>query len=196
MRAAPNEACYLPSSGSHGFSARSTHSMKASSSSDARWCIPSLITSASRHVGGTAGHDVRSWAASRHHEANSGTCSGCRGFASTGQLALVALRAVRMARCFVDEPDGHHPVATLADLRRVTPWLWVHCERCQHRSPAALVPLIIRWGADASSDVLRRCARCTRCGRKGASIQIPGWGGLEAPIRGWPKPPLNTHSQR
>jgi hypothetical protein len=28
-----------------------------------------------------------------------------------------------------------------------------------------------------SSDKLRRCARCTACGHKGATIQHPGWGG-------------------
>jgi len=29
-------------------------------------------------------------------------------------------------------------ITTLAYLRRCTPWLWVYCERCQHRSrPAA-----------------------------------------------------------
>jgi len=75
---------------------------------------------------------------------------------------------------------------TLADLRRCTPWLWVYCECCQHRSPTAIVPLMIRWGADASSDMLRRSARCTRCGRKGATIQLPGWGGLQMPVPEWP----------
>lgn len=39
----------------------------------------------------------------------------------------------------------------------------------------ALAPLIIRLGADASSDVLRRCARCTICGHKGATLKHPGW---------------------
>jgi len=39
----------------------------------------------------------------------------------------------------------------------------------------ALAPLIIRWGPDASSDMLRRCARCTVCGHKGATLQGPGW---------------------
>jgi hypothetical protein len=34
----------------------------------------------------------------------------------------------------------------------------------------ALAPLIIRWGGDASSDLLRRSARCTRCGNKGADL--------------------------
>jgi hypothetical protein len=82
--------------------------------------------------------------------------------------------------------EPNHTVATLADLRRVTPWLWVICERCQHRAPTALAPWLIRWGPDASSDTLRRSARCGQCGGKGAVIQLPGWGGLDAPVRGWP----------
>ena len=55
--------------------------------------------------------------------------------------------------------------------------------RCQHRSPTALALWIIRWGSDASSDVLRGSARCARCGRKGATVHITG-GALLAPIRG------------
>jgi hypothetical protein len=78
------------------------------------------------------------------------------------------------------------PVATLADLRGVTPWLWVICEHCLHRAPTARAPWIIKWGADASSNMLRRSAWCTRCGGKGATIQIPGWGGLQMPVREWP----------
>jgi len=45
---------------------------------------------------------------------------------------------------------------------------------------------MIRWGADASSDMLRRSARCTRCGRKGATIQLPGWGALQTLCRRGP----------
>ena len=41
----------------------------------------------------------------------------------------------------------------------------------------ALAPLIIRWGPDASSDVLRQRARCSKCGHQGATLQIPGWVG-------------------
>jgi hypothetical protein len=37
----------------------------------------------------------------------------------------------------------------------------------------ALTPLIIRWGGDASSELLRRSARCMRCGQKGADLQHP-----------------------
>jgi len=44
-----------------------------------------------------------------------------------------------------------------------------------HHAPVAFVPLMIRWGANASSDKLRRYARCTVCGHKGATLQHPGW---------------------
>jgi hypothetical protein len=39
----------------------------------------------------------------------------------------------------------------------------------------ALTPLIIRWTADGSTDLLRRHARCTACGQRGASLQHPSW---------------------
>ena len=52
-------------------------------------------------------------------------------------------------------------IPTLEQLRRGHPWCWVVCERCLHRRPVAFVPFIIRWGPDASSDILRRSARCT-----------------------------------
>ncbi|MEX2126921.1 MAG: hypothetical protein WD871_01585 [Xanthobacteraceae bacterium] len=69
------------------------------------------------------------------------------------------------------------PVPTLGELRRTSCWFWVHCRRidCHHRAPIALVPLIIRWGHDASSDRLRHAARCTRCGRKGATLTAPSY---------------------
>jgi hypothetical protein len=72
-------------------------------------------------------------------------------------------------------PPGPRP--TLGDLQRATPWVWIHCERCQHRAPFACAVAVIRWGAEESSDKLRACARCTACGSKGAVIQHPGWGG-------------------
>jgi hypothetical protein len=46
--------------------------------------------------------------------------------------------------------------------------------------PRCLSPFVIRWGRDASSDLLRRSARCTRCGGKGAMIVMRG-GGLWSP---------------
>jgi hypothetical protein len=39
----------------------------------------------------------------------------------------------------------------------------------------ALTPLIIRWTADGSTDLLRRHARCVACGQRGATLQHPSW---------------------
>ena len=36
---------------------------------------------------------------------------------------------------------------------------------------------IILWGAEAPSDKLHQCARCTGCGGKGATLKHPTWGG-------------------
>jgi len=69
-------------------------------------------------------------------------------------------------------------VPSLGEIRRNTPWLWLNCPACRHYRPIALAPLIIRWGPDVSSDVLRRSARCTRCGQKGAILTHPSWAGL------------------
>jgi hypothetical protein len=45
----------------------------------------------------------------------------------------------------------------------------------EHGAVIAIAPLIIRWGPDSSSDMLRACARCTVCGHKGATLKHPGW---------------------
>jgi len=68
-------------------------------------------------------------------------------------------------------------VPTLAELRNASPWFWVYCRQndCTHYAPMAFVPLMIRWGADASSDRLRQAARCTRCGGKGAMLMHPSY---------------------
>jgi hypothetical protein len=71
------------------------------------------------------------------------------------------------------------PAPTLAQLRAHTCWVWLTCENvdCLHETPVALAPFMIRWGVDASSEVLRRSARCSLCKTKGASTQVPSWGG-------------------
>jgi len=70
-------------------------------------------------------------------------------------------------------------VPTLGQLHPPPGWVWVYCTRyvplCQHSAPMALAPLIIRWGPEASSDMLRQCARYTACGHKGATLGHPGW---------------------
>jgi hypothetical protein len=71
------------------------------------------------------------------------------------------------------QPAGPRP--TLGDLQHSHCWTWVYCEKCLQRAPMALVPLIVRWGADTSSDRLRQRARSTKCGPKGATTS--GMGG-------------------
>jgi hypothetical protein len=78
------------------------------------------------------------------------------------------------------------PVPTLGQLRTQTCWLWLCClngQRCWHSAPAALAPFLIRWGASASSDTLRRSVRC---GSKGATLRHPSWKDSETGV--WPFP--------
>ena len=83
------------------------------------------------------------------------------------------------------------PVPTLGQLHREPRWLWVHCAnwQCRHSAPMALAPLIIRWGPDTSSDMLRRSARCSRCGHKGATLQTPSWGSAAFGYKAFPVEP-------
>jgi hypothetical protein len=82
--------------------------------------------------------------------------------------------------------DTNSAVPTLGELRKSSSWVWVYCEKCLHHAPVAFVPLMIRWGGDASSDKLRRCARCTACGHKGATLQHPGWAGAHIGFQPFP----------
>jgi hypothetical protein len=67
------------------------------------------------------------------------------------------------------------PVPTIGQLRSSgASWLWVY-GRCGYHAPVALAPLIIQFGPDASSDVLRATGRCPRCGRIGISLKHPSW---------------------
>src|SRR5215467_2386851 len=81
-----------------------------------------------------------------------------------------------------DDPAPARPrppapaLPTLGQLLHQPYWLWLRCDACGHHVAVALVPFVIRWGADASSDVLRTHARCTVCGRRGATLQHPSWG--------------------
>ena len=90
-----------------------------------------------------------------------------------------------------DRPQRHRsappgPVPTLGDLQRgSSKWVWAICNgldesgriACLHRAPLALAPYVIRWGADASSNVMRERLRCAVCGHRGALLQHPGWTG-------------------
>jgi hypothetical protein len=71
-------------------------------------------------------------------------------------------------------------VPTLGELHAGQPrWVWLHCRNaphCYHKRPAALAPFVIRWGADASSDLLRESMVCKVCGHKGVDTYHPSWG--------------------
>ena len=53
--------------------------------------------------------------------------------------------------------------------------------------PLACAVAVIRWGADASSGVLRERARCTHRGHKGATVHHPGCGGADVGCLPFPK---------
>ena len=67
------------------------------------------------------------------------------------------------------------PVPVLGDLHDGHDWLWLYCETtgCRHFTAVPLVPLLIRWGASASSGLLRTRFRCSRCGLMNTSIRSP-----------------------
>jgi len=65
------------------------------------------------------------------------------------------------------------PVPTFAELRQSSAWTWLYCNACGHSAPMAFVPLMIRWGPNASSDLIRERARCTQCSAKGATLSHP-----------------------
>jgi hypothetical protein len=67
------------------------------------------------------------------------------------------------------------PISTLGQIRRQTCWPWLYCRACGRGAPVALAPFIIRWGAHASSDILRRSGRCGDCGGKGVTLMNPSW---------------------
>jgi hypothetical protein len=65
------------------------------------------------------------------------------------------------------EPAGLAP--TLGQLHDAGPkWLWLYCQAPgrYHHAPAAIAPFVIRWGPEASSDMLRHSARRWACGAK------------------------------
>jgi hypothetical protein len=72
----------------------------------------------------------------------------------------------------------------------------MHCEWCQHHAPFACAVAVIRWGAKESSDKLRQCSRCTTCGSKGATIQLPSWGGEIVGFLPFPTTPANLKETR
>jgi hypothetical protein len=70
--------------------------------------------------------------------------------------------------------------STLGGLQAKTPgkWLWLHCTSsayCNHFALVAIAPFVIRWGPNEPSDTLRRRARCSKCGHRGAATMCPSY---------------------
>lgn len=77
---------------------------------------------------------------------------------------------------------------TLGNMRKDVCWVWVICAnlKCRRSVPVALAPLIIRWGEGASNDVIRESSRCSKCGRKGATLKHPSWAGSDVGFAPFP----------
>ena len=75
-------------------------------------------------------------------------------------------------------------VPTIGSLARMEPrWVWAYCDNvgCGHISALPLVPFVIRWGAKASSNLIRRNLTCSKCGTRGVSITLPSQLGSHGP---------------
>ena len=79
------------------------------------------------------------------------------------------------------------PIATLGQLHSGQPhWFWAHCGMCSRQRAIPLAPFVIRWGTDASSDMLRRNLTCSHCGHRGASLQHPSWVDTQIGVQPFP----------
>jgi len=87
-------------------------------------------------------------------------------------------------------PSRRQPVATIGQIHQPPGWFWFHCGRqgCTHHTPVAIAPFVIRWGPDASSDMIRNSLRCTKCGFKGGSMIHPSWGDMNTEWQPFPTP--------
>jgi hypothetical protein len=100
-----------------------------------------------------------------------------------GWRTLIAMRKSREWIEEVRPPRPRNyvpgPVPTIGEfLSGETKWFWAYCERidCGHNAPIALAPFAIRWGLDASSDLIRARLRCSQCGKKGdVALKRPSW---------------------
>jgi hypothetical protein len=75
---------------------------------------------------------------------------------------------------------AYSSVATIGQIHRAPGWMWLCCANamfCSHQVPMGIAAFAIRWGSQASTDVIRQRCRCTKCGHLGATLQHPSWVG-------------------
>lgn len=86
------------------------------------------------------------------------------------------------------------PVPTIGQLHSHAPhWLWAFCNRreCSYHRALPLAPFVIRYGPDVSSDYLREHLKCSKCGHKGVSLQVPSWVDMQTGEQPFPRAPGN-----
>lgn len=83
-----------------------------------------------------------------------------------------------------DGPHAFKPLSFGAGAAGTSKWFWLACAEftCGHLAAVPYAPFAIRWGLDAPLDWLRKRARCSQCGHKGAVITLPSWSGES---QGW-----------
>jgi hypothetical protein len=82
---------------------------------------------------------------------------------------------------------GSKAKTSIGDLQAISPWWRISCTRrgCGRVIASSLAPFAERWGADASSDVIRRNLVC-KCGHRGVDTTHPSWGGTERGFEPFP----------
>jgi hypothetical protein len=65
------------------------------------------------------------------------------------------------------------PIPTLGELAKSIDWSWVWC--ASGNVAVRYAPFNKRWGADASSDLMRQRLRCSKCGHLGVTLRHPSW---------------------
>lgn len=69
------------------------------------------------------------------------------------------------------ERERPGPVATIGNLAEHSDWIWITCNGCLRSRPSKMDQYVARWGAEASSDLIRQRVRCSACGHLGVHLQ-------------------------
>jgi hypothetical protein len=83
-----------------------------------------------------------------------------------------SMKSMRQSGTYRDDE-----VPTLGALQRGDQgkWVWLACNACHNCVAAPLAPFVISGGLNASSNLLRRRMRCSRCGTRSTSLTTPSW---------------------
>lgn len=87
------------------------------------------------------------------------------------------------------EREAPERETTLAELRKVTSWVWWYCEAyppgqvrpCGYSGGLALMPYILAWGPDTPRKRLQDSLACPLCHAPGGAIRAPSMEGSHGP---------------